>query len=99
LTEAAEQTVYTFALTKTVRRIYVYRIESVPTLFSKLLHYWSYYVTYQTLSVKEIAISIECADALNSFKDDIMSKNIDDLVNGAICLDVPNCYECCQISV
>jgi len=61
----------------------------VPTLFNKLLHYWSYYVTYQTLSVKEIAISIECADALNSFNEDVLEQKIDDLVDEAIRLNLP----------
>jgi len=71
----------------------------MPELFNKVLHHWNIAVMYKTLPVFEIKLSIECADALNSFNDDIMSKNIDELVNDAICLDMPNCCECCQISV
>ena len=56
-------------------------------------------VLEMTRWVKEIEISIECADTLNSFDDDILNKKIDDLVNEAINLKPPNCCECCQLCV
>jgi len=89
LTEAAEQTVYTIVLTKTIRGIYVYRIESVPILFNKLLHHWSFNVTYQTLNAAEIRSSIECADVLNRFDAEIEGRLIDELVTEAILLERP----------
>jgi len=60
-----------------------------PTLAGKVLHHWNKFVTYKTLSLFEIKASIECADALNSFNDDILQRKIDDLVNEAIALDLP----------
>jgi len=56
----------------------------VPTLFGKILYHWSFNVIYQTLTVCEIRSSIECADVLNSFDDEIENRQIDDLVNEAI---------------
>jgi len=43
--------------------------------------------------------SIECAEALNSFNDDTMNAKIVDLVNEAICLELPECCECCQLNI
>jgi len=84
-----QKSVYVIVLTKTLRGIYVYRIESVPTLFGKILHHWSSHVTYQTFSVNEMWSSIECADILNSFNDELENRQIDELVNEAILLDLP----------
>jgi len=52
-------------------------IESItnePALIDKILHYWNKFVTYETLSIFEIKISIECADTLNSLSDDVSEK-------------------------
>jgi len=46
-------------------------------------------VTYEALSTFEIKASIECADTLNSFNEDVLNRKIDDLVNEAIHLDLP----------
>jgi len=67
-------------------------IESITNehaLINKLLHHWSNFVTYETLSIFEIKASIECADVLNSFNEDILHREIDDLVNEAISLELP----------
>ena len=61
----------------------------MPTLFNKLLHYWSYYVTYRTFNISEIRLSIECADVLNSFDDELENRHIDELVTEAILLEQP----------
>jgi len=44
-------------------------------------------------------ISIECADTLNSFNEDVLEQNIDKLVNEAIQLDLPNCCDCCMLRI
>ena len=62
----------------------------VPESVNKVLHHWSIAITYQTLSVKEIKASIECADALNGFNDDVLEQKINDLVNEAIRLELPD---------
>jgi len=54
-----------------------------------VLHHWNTFVTYETLSLSEIKASVECADALNSFNDDVLQRKIDALVNEAIYLDLP----------
>ena len=51
-------------------------------------------MTYETLSTFEIKASIECADTLNSFNDDVLEQSIDELVNDAIRLDLPNGCKC-----
>jgi len=40
-----------------------------------MLHYWSNFVTYETLSVIEIKTSMECADAFYHLHDVIETKN------------------------
>lgn len=75
LPEPREQTVYVVELQRSKKHgLYVTHMQSVPELFGKVLHHWNIAVTYQTLSVKEIKISIECADTLNSFNDDVLEK-------------------------
>jgi len=61
----------------------------VPALFGKILHHLNYNVTYRTLNESEIRLSIECADMLNSFNDELENRQIDELVNEAILLDLP----------
>jgi len=96
LPEPREQTVYVVELQRSKKHgLYVTHMQSVPELFGKVLHHWNIAVTYQTLSVKEIKISIECADTLNSFNDVVFEKSIDELVDSAIRLDLPDCCECC----
>ena len=69
-------------------------MKSVPELFDKALYHWNSAITYEGLSVKEIRRSIECADTLNSFNDDVLEQSIDELVNDALQLDIPNSCEC-----
>ena len=58
-------------------------------LFGKVLHHWNINVTYHKLNVSEIRSSIECADLVNSFSDGLENGQIDELVNEAILLDLP----------
>ena len=58
-------------------------------LFNKVLYHWHIAVNYQTLSLCEIRASIECADALNSFDEDVIDQKIDDLIDEAIRLNLP----------
>jgi len=44
---------------------------------------------YENLTAFKINASIECADALNSFNDDLWERKIDDLVDEAIRLELP----------
>jgi len=58
-----EQTVYAVALAKTHHRgMQVQNFKNVPELFGKLLYHWNTEITYERLSVEEIAKSIENAD-------------------------------------
>ena len=67
----------------------------------KILYHWNNIVKYDMLSVFQIKASIECADTLNSFNDDLVQQKIDDLVNEAIQLELPNdCKcDCCQFAL
>jgi len=40
----------------------------------KILYHWNNIVTYDMLSVFQIKASIECADTLNSFNDDLVQQ-------------------------
>jgi len=54
-----EQTVYAVALAKTHHRgMQVQNFKNVPELFGKLLYHWNTEITYERLSVEEIAKSI-----------------------------------------
>jgi len=64
-------------------------MKSVPVLFNNILHHWNIVVTYKTLSIFETKSSIECADALNSFNDDVLEQKIDELVDSVMWLDLP----------
>jgi len=44
---------------------------------------------YENLSEIKIYDSIKCADALNSFNEEIWTNKIDHLINEAICLYIP----------
>jgi len=68
-------------------------------MVGKILHHWISLVIYKTLSNVEIKISIECAEALNSFNEDIMTAKIEDLVNETICSELPKCCEYCQLNI
>jgi len=72
-------------------------INNEPALVGKMLHHWNTFVTYDTLSIFEIKASIECADTLNSFNEGILYREIDDLVNEAIQIELPDgCVcDCC----
>ena len=61
----------------------------MPVLFGKIFHHWNVNGTYQTLNVSEIRLSIEGADILNSFNDELENRKIDELVNEAILLELP----------
>jgi len=90
LTASETKEVYTVIIENIARKGLVIRsLVTEPKLIGKVLHHWNSYVTYETLSLFEIKASIECADALNSFNDDIEERKIDDLVNEAIALDLP----------
>ena len=54
-----------------------------------MLHHWDRWTNYENSTVFKIRASIECADALNSFYDDLWDRKIDDLVDEAIRLDLP----------
>jgi len=75
-----EQTIYIVEIMKRNRRMLINNMKSVPKLLSKVLYHWHISVTYQTLSLFEIRASIECADALNSFNEDVLEQKIDDYV-------------------
>jgi len=82
--------VYTVVIEQDMKRgVMTKNIIHEPKLTGKVLHHWNTYVTYETLSLFEIKASVECADALKSFNDDFMDRKIDDLVNEAIALDLP----------
>ena len=99
LTDPASKTVYTVCLSKWKGTMKIKNIKPEPTLTGKILHHWSNFITYETLSLFEIKASFECADVLNSFNEDILDKKIDDLVNEAIELELPNgcTCDCCII--
>jgi len=95
ISETKEQTIYVVELINVHRKgITVQNMKSVPELFDKMLYHWNSTITYKDLSVKEIKISIECADTLNSFNDDVLEQNIDELVNNVIRFDLPNGCKC-----
>jgi len=84
------ETVYVVGLLKhDIKGLKVQYIRNVPVLFGKILHHWNYNITYQTLNASEIRLSIECADILNSFHDELENRQIDELVNEAMLLDLP----------
>jgi len=90
LPDPVERTVYVVGLLKRDwRGLKVQYMRSVPILFGKILHHWSYHISYQTLNVLEIRLSIECADVLNSFDDELENRKIDELANEAILLERP----------
>jgi len=66
----------------------------------KVLHHWNNFVTYNTSSVFEINASIKCSDVLNSLNDDILQREIDELVNEAIQIELPHgCIcDCCMFA-
>lgn len=90
---------YIHHVSKTQRKgLLIKHMKIEPTLTGKILHDWSNFVTYETLSLFEIKASIECAHTLNSFNEDILLRKIDDLVNEAISLELPmydeNIFNC-----
>jgi len=100
LRDEKESTVHEVELKYTRKQgLMVEKVQEKLELWGKVLHHWDTKVTYHTLSLREIMNSIECAEALNSFNNDIMNAKIDDLVNKAIRLELPECCECCQLNV
>jgi len=96
--ESKERTVYVVELIKNHQRgMRIQNMRNVPKLFGKVLYHWNNGINCESLSLKEIKISIECADTLNSFNDDILQQKIDELINDAIQLELPDgCVcDCC----
>ena len=90
LTNPTTKDVDTVVIEHTMKRgLMIKNIINEPKLTGKVLHHWHMHVTCETLSLIEIKASIECADTLNSFNDDLMDREIDDLVNEAIALELP----------
>jgi len=90
LPDPVERTVYVVGLLKQEwKGMKVQYIRNVPTLFCKILHHWNFYVTYQTLNAAEIRSSIECADVLNSFDDELENRQIEELIAEAMLLERP----------
>jgi len=90
LSQPIERTVYVIGLLKhDIKGLKVQYIRNKPVLFGKILHHWNCNVTYQTLTVSEIGLSIECVDILNSFNDELEKRQIDELVSEAILLELP----------
>jgi len=95
LTEPNEENVYTIRIENISRKgLIIQKVTNEPTLVGKVLHHWDNFVTYDTLPVFQIKASIECADALNSFNEDILQRKTDHLINEAIQSDLPNGCEC-----
>jgi len=84
---------------KIQRGLEIVTMFSDTTLVKKVLHHWDNIVTYKMLSVSQIKASLECADTLNSFNENLVPKKIDDLVNDAIQIELPSgCKcDCCQL--
>jgi len=64
-------------------------MKSVFDIGDKVLHHWDRWTSYENLTAFKINTRIECADALNSFNDELWDRKIDDLVDEAIRLDLP----------
>jgi len=99
LIELNTKNVYTVIIKHVPRRgLLIEEIVDEPKLRGKALHHWSAFVTYETLSLFEIRASIECADALNNFNDDVLQRKIDELVDEAIQLKILNgcTCDCCN---
>jgi len=90
LAESNEKNIYTICFENIQKKgLIIKEVRNEPMLIGKVLHHWNNFVIYETLSIFEIKASIECADALNSFNDDILQREIDDIVNEAISLELP----------
>jgi len=97
--EPNERTAYVIEVIHKIKKgLKIKRITNEPTLVGKVLHHWDNIVTYDTLSVFQIKASTECADTLNSFNDNVLQEKINELINEAIQLELPNDCMCdvCQ---
>jgi len=84
-----ERKIYEITFKRNKHRLLVTSVKSVFPVGDGILHHWDKWTNYENLTVFKINASIECADALNSFNSDLWDKKIDDLVNEAIQLDLP----------